>query len=448
MVEDSSDGRDVVSISAVSDNSSIVETLYFPPWKRWKPSRYQAATKTRCGWRARASPGHKNVCIHGIRRKRVSIWKAFAKPPRKNACNCGFHSHIIENIQLAKDHISNAAIQGQVNGHVGSAQYLECKNIHVSGGTWERKEHISTRKGLTYDNRSWSSCSSAADSSCRSDAATITSTENRFVLRSQFQGISERFPRYTRSNFGPHLPKCEPPEVRLPEPIPAPFTYQPLKENEIRVIEILRGKEHTMVSCIIHHIELGCGELYETVSYSWNAEPRDHLILVNGHSFQVSRTLEAALVQFRRDYSRQAELRKFACLELLAQSKGSIVDFAYPNISEIIPPKIVVWIDAVCINQQDLSERSRQISLMGDIYAQSVRLRIWLGVAERISDLAIRILVKNAEKYIHEGEVALREFIATRDGDRLCIGIGNLFSRPWFRRAWVSDSLLDILRVI
>ncbi len=38
-----------------------------------------------------------------------------------------------------------------------------------------------------------------------------------------------------------------------------------------------------------------------------------------------------------------------------------------------------LWVDAVCITQQDLSERSQQVSLMGKIYSKATKVLVWLG---------------------------------------------------------------------
>lgn len=39
---------------------------------------------------------------------------------------------------------------------------------------------------------------------------------------------------------------------------------------------------------------------------------------------------------------------------------------------------IVLWIDAVCINQDDLSEKSHQVSMIGEIYSQCSTVYVWL----------------------------------------------------------------------
>jgi heterokaryon incompatibility protein (HET) len=38
-----------------------------------------------------------------------------------------------------------------------------------------------------------------------------------------------------------------------------------------------------------------------------------------------------------------------------------------------------LWVDAVCINQADTSERSAQVLLMGEIYGQAEKVIVWLG---------------------------------------------------------------------
>ena len=42
-------------------------------------------------------------------------------------------------------------------------------------------------------------------------------------------------------------------------------------------------------------------------------------------------------------------------------------------------PRLTLWIDAVCINQNDISERNHQVLLMGDIYRGATTVLSWLG---------------------------------------------------------------------
>jgi hypothetical protein len=38
----------------------------------------------------------------------------------------------------------------------------------------------------------------------------------------------------------------------------------------------------------------------------------------------------------------------------------------------------VLWIDALCINQEDVVERSAQVSMMGEIYSHAFQVQVWL----------------------------------------------------------------------
>lgn len=42
---------------------------------------------------------------------------------------------------------------------------------------------------------------------------------------------------------------------------------------------------------------------------------------------------------------------------------------------------IPLWVDAICINQDDPAEKGRQILLMGEIYAKATQVIVWLGYA-------------------------------------------------------------------
>jgi predicted AAA+ superfamily ATPase len=41
--------------------------------------------------------------------------------------------------------------------------------------------------------------------------------------------------------------------------------------------------------------------------------------------------------------------------------------------------ELIIWVDALCINQQDVNEKTRQVGMMGEIYRRCSRVYIWLG---------------------------------------------------------------------
>jgi len=51
-----------------------------------------------------------------------------------------------------------------------------------------------------------------------------------------------------------------------------------------------------------------------------------------------------------------------------------------------------LWIDQVCINQDDLAERSQRVSTMGNIYKKAERLLVWLGPKSMDACMLLQVL--------------------------------------------------------
>ncbi|KAF4624530.1 hypothetical protein G7Y89_g13640 [Cudoniella acicularis] len=140
------------------------------------------------------------------------------------------------------------------------------------------------------------------------------------------------------------------------------YPYKPLDthKNEIRLIILNPGEENDEVSCHIAHKVLTVGPTlpgetivhnddgilgYEALSYEWgDALFGQHDITIDGHPVRIRENLHCALSHLR--------LRK--------------------------NPR-VLWIDAVCIDQEDGRERNHQVSIMKVIYACADRTVVWLG---------------------------------------------------------------------
>ncbi|KAI1207184.1 heterokaryon incompatibility protein-domain-containing protein [Annulohypoxylon truncatum] len=98
---------------------------------------------------------------------------------------------------------------------------------------------------------------------------------------------------------------------------------------------------------------------YEALSYTWGGQPLDQLVYANGREFLVTENARNAMRRLR------------------PYKPGK---FRY------------IWIDAICINQQDNDEKSSQVQMMPDIYAKAKRVDIWLGEADETSDFIMRWL--------------------------------------------------------
>jgi hypothetical protein len=55
-----------------------------------------------------------------------------------------------------------------------------------------------------------------------------------------------------------------------------------------------------------------------------------------------------------------------------------------------------IWVDAICINQDNVEEKEHQIPLMGDIFGGARRVFIWLGNGTRESDEAFTWITRES----------------------------------------------------
>ncbi|KAF2970139.1 hypothetical protein GQX73_g3440 [Xylaria multiplex] len=101
---------------------------------------------------------------------------------------------------------------------------------------------------------------------------------------------------------------------------------------------------------------------YMTLSYVWGESEgvEKKSIILNGEPFLVLPNLYDALLQLRRTRRVQQGFK--------------------------------LWIDAICINQEDLAERGMQVGRMADIFASAWHVVIWLGTEANDSALAITAL--------------------------------------------------------
>lgn len=115
-----------------------------------------------------------------------------------------------------------------------------------------------------------------------------------------------------------------------------------------------------------------------------------------------------------------------------------------------------IWIDLLCINQENLTERNQQVALMGEIYAQAEAVRVWLGEIHEfygtVEDLEMyeqiaRNYCAGFEEGSHHVDCAKRPDFVLGHGP-VCQGnnvtlfhYDHIFNRPWFQRVWVVQEV-------
>lgn len=95
-----------------------------------------------------------------------------------------------------------------------------------------------------------------------------------------------------------------------------------------------------------------------------------------------------------------------------------------------------IWVDALCINQSDPGERSRQVKLMPQIYTNAFLIMMWLGEEEENTRLAFDLI----RDVPHDHLVEL-----VRDGNENSEqweALGSLLARPYWSRVWILQEVL------
>jgi hypothetical protein len=103
------------------------------------------------------------------------------------------------------------------------------------------------------------------------------------------------------------------------------------------------------------------------------------------------------------------------------------------------------WIDALCINQEDVNERNHQVNLMSQIYSQARLVLVWLGPEADDSHLALSY-VKNRPTNTTSTERDY--FTAQLSVRRIYEAVLAFYHRPYWSRLWIQQELVlasDIL---
>ena len=189
-----------------------------------------------------------------------------------------------------------------------------------------------------------------------------------------------------------------------------------LSSRSIRVLYVLPDiSPDRLIQCRLDHITLA--DEHTCISYMWGSEQSQKSILINGQLFRVRHNLW--------DFLRLARCR-------------------YTSMA--------LWIDAICINQESNSERGHQVTLMGDIYAQSRQVLVWLGSAPSDIPHALARL-RAIETEASRPRLELSKVRSTMRFSVYCFikplescqihGLTELCKLPYWKRVWIKQEIVN-----
>lgn len=192
----------------------------------------------------------------------------------------------------------------------------------------------------------------------------------------------------------------------------AATSYPPLyrqlnqQDQEIRLLEVLPILNNGRVECRLSSGHLKSAN-YVVLSYRWGTLAAVHEIVINGQPFFVRKNLWDFLNVIREQ------------------------------------PGMSFWIDALCINQNDLEERNQQVRIMGQIFQSAAMVLSWLGAAnpevEQAFDLMSSVWSSSPSEDESDRLPALRP---DQSEDDMWRCVAELCVYPYWNRVWVVQEIL------
>ncbi|KAI0099905.1 heterokaryon incompatibility protein-domain-containing protein [Nemania sp. FL0031] len=144
---------------------------------------------------------------------------------------------------------------------------------------------------------------------------------------------------------------------------------------------------------------------YEALSWCWGQEAEDYALKIEENG---------------KTYKKRARKELALALKYLR-----------------LPDKTrTLWIDAICINQEDHEERNHQVQMMSRVYTRAKEVCIWLGEDTDQSKTAI--------DFIHQEIMELKNFDTICSDKRYTEkwqALMMLMQRDWFSRRWVVQEI-------
>ncbi|KAF4624350.1 hypothetical protein G7Y89_g13822 [Cudoniella acicularis] len=201
--------------------------------------------------------------------------------------------------------------------------------------------------------------------------------------------------------------------------------------NEIRLLTLLPSSSPSSnpnptseVQCTLTHASLFNPPPYIALSYHWGLA-KDTLVSItlNGQPFNATANLKAALIQLQKSGLK------------------------------------TLWIDAVCIDQENAEEKSQQILQMGAIYRKATMTIAWLGEENETSGTAFLFIERfwefqqKSEQEVSSLKIVVNEnrngemkpgitiFNDEQDAVNAIAAFLHLLRRPYWRRIWIIQEL-------
>ena len=226
------------------------------------------------------------------------------------------------------------------------------------------------------------------------------------------------------------------------------FSYQSLEPNQFRLLTLYpKAQSAELFSCLTNVERTTLFRQYTALSYTWGESQKTHSIKCGiGRSTEISATEE----------------------------RGPSIAWYYPlkfphhiYITENLHAALLciqdevefqeLWIDAVCINQDDILEKNKQVQSMTSIYFGAHKVLAWLGKEDQDTAAAFKTMddlyalkdcpIKQEDTDACSELFGYRPWLLSKSDEAYISNEGikafwNLMKRPWFHRAWIFQEIV------
>jgi hypothetical protein len=213
------------------------------------------------------------------------------------------------------------------------------------------------------------------------------------------------------------------------------YHYAPLQyPDSIRLLKLHAGETSAPIQITLSEVRSKDNPEYEALSYTWATEDGDDArsssIECGGRCIWITRNCEAALRRLRN--------RDTDC---------------------------TLWVDAICIDQRNISERGHQVGIMRDIYSKATQVLIWLGNSSKdvsgetglsvsgvylsyVCRMAAEIRTLRGDRKKGKTSILYQKLLSevdewrvTHKASSLVRGLLDIHCRRWWSRIWVLQEV-------
>lgn len=261
----------------------------------------------------------------------------------------------------------------------------------------------------------------------KSNVPGLSPTQNLFgapLLMNQlasFMNFAQQLPTLAQDSRLPNLTDLE------------DYCYEALPtETSIRLLHFEQqngqGDQPTLIKLSFNVVDLQDRPAFNALSYVWG----DHRPPLNqGYSMKRAQRRFHIVCDGRKV---SITYNLFCALRRLSASHNDLLA-EFGNLG--------IWIDQLCINQADLSERSQQVAMMDRIYGEATKVISWLGEEDSHTDKAVtllNVLASRSSQEYSDPSFNLAQLEQEFSSEQW-LALSSLLSRPYFKRAWVVQEV-------